>query len=38
MHYQIQTPHQYDGSETNQKLNVFCKRIERISCLVKNRK
>jgi hypothetical protein len=25
MRYQIKNPHQYDGSEPNQKLNVFCK-------------
>ena len=28
MHFQIHTPHQYDGSEPNQNLNVFCKGIE----------
>jgi len=39
IHYQIHTPHQYDRSEPNQKLNVFCKGIEsRHFRLVKNRK
>ena len=39
IHYQIKNPHQYEGSEPNQKLNVFCKGIEgRHLRLVKNRK
>jgi hypothetical protein len=39
IHYQIINPHQYDGTEPNQKLNVFCKVIEsRHLRLVKNQK